>query len=389
MKWFRRKKKEISGDPFAGPQEDLEPQLGPTAGEEAVPGLAETLETAETEEASGPSIDFAATDETNPDIDSDATGISTSIDETDQREPRHFFRRLRDRLHKTREQLAQRVDRLVLGKKQIDMDLLDDLEEVLITSDLGVQTTQLLLQRVADRVKRKELDDANRLRDELRQQIQDLLTIPAPPWDLRRDKPFVVMVVGVNGVGKTTTIGKLAHQWKGQGLDLMLVAGDTFRAAAIEQLCLWGERAGVPVVRQKSGSDPSAVVYDAIDAALARGVDVVLMDTAGRMHTKVNLMEEVKKVQRVISKKLPAAPHEVLLVLDATTGQNALSQARLFKNELGITGLILTKLDGTAKGGVVAAICQELQVPVRFIGIGEGIEDLQPFDPEQFASAIF
>jgi fused signal recognition particle receptor len=389
MKWFRRKKKEISEDPLAGLQEVLEPQLGQVSEEEAVPGLVETLGSAETEEASGSSIDFVATDETNPDMDSVATGISTSIDETDQTEPRRFFRRLRHRLHKTREQLAQRVDRLVLGKKQIDMDLLDDLEEVLITSDLGVQTTQLLLQRVADRVRRKELDDANRLRDELRQQIQDLLTIPAAPWDVRRDKPFVVMVVGVNGVGKTTTIGKLAHQWKGQGLDLMLVAGDTFRAAAIEQLCLWGERAGVPVVRQKSGSDPSAVVYDAIDAALARGVDVVLMDTAGRMHTKVNLMEEVKKIQRVITKKLPAAPHEVLLVLDATTGQNALSQARLFKSELGITGLILTKLDGTAKGGVVAAICQELQVPVRFIGIGEGIEDLQPFDPEQFASAIF
>jgi fused signal recognition particle receptor len=389
MKWFKRKKKEISADPLAGPQEVLEPQLGPVSEEEAVSGLAETLGSAETEEASGPSIDSAATDETNANMDSETTGISTSIDETDRTEPRRFFRRLRERLHKTRDQLAQRVDRLVLGKKQIDMDLLDDLEEVLITSDLGVQTTQLLLQRVADRVKRKELDDANRLRDELRQQIQDLLTIPAAPWDVRRDKPFVVMVVGVNGVGKTTTIGKLAHQWKGQGLDLMLVAGDTFRAAAIEQLCLWGERAGVPVVRQKSGSDPSAVVYDAIDAALARDVDVVLMDTAGRMHTKINLMEEVKKVQRVISKKLPAAPHEVLLVLDATTGQNALSQARLFKNELGITGLILTKLDGTAKGGVVAAICQELQVPVRFIGIGEGIEDLQPFDPEQFASAIF
>jgi fused signal recognition particle receptor len=389
MKWFRRKKKEISEGPLAGPQEVLEPQVEAVSVEDAVSGPAETLESADTEESSGPSIDFVANDETNPDMEFDAAGISTSIDEADRTEPRRFFRRLRDRLHKTREHLAQRMDRLVLGKKQIDMDLLDDLEEVLITSDLGVQTTQLLLQRVADRVKRKELDDANRLRVELRQQIQDLLTIPAAPWDVRRDKPFVVMVVGVNGVGKTTTIGKLAHQWKGQGLDLMLVAGDTFRAAAIEQLCLWGERAGVPVVRQKSGSDPSAVVYDAIDAALARGVDVVLMDTAGRMHTKVNLMEEVKKVQRVITKKLPAAPHEVLLVLDATTGQNALSQARLFKQELGITGLILTKLDGTAKGGVVAAICQELQVPVRFIGIGEGIEDLQPFDPEQFASAIF
>lgn len=369
MKWFKRKDKKAHQDQ---PMEPREPPESPAEVEEPIT-------TAED------GIMVAAMSEADRDT-SDAELVAT---DPDQPESPRFFRRLRDRLHKTREHLAQRVDRLVLGKKKIDLDLLDDLEEVLITSDLGVPTTQLLLQRVADRVKRKELDDADRLRDELRRQVQDLVTIPAPDWDVRRAKPFVVMVVGVNGVGKTTTIGKLAHQWKGQGLDVMLVAGDTFRAAAVEQLALWGERAGVPVVRQKSGSDPSAVAFDAIDAALARGHDVVIMDTAGRMHTKVNLMEEVKKVQRVITKKLPEAPHEVLLVLDATTGQNALSQARQFKSELGITGLVLTKLDGTAKGGVVAAICQELQVPVRFIGIGEGVDDLQPFDPEQFASAIF
>ena len=369
MKWFKRKDKAALQDQPVEPQEAPE---SPDDVEEPTTAAEETN---------------LADDDSESTVDSiDAESVAA---ESAQPESRRFFRRLRDRLHKTREQLSQGVDRLVLGKKHIDLNLLDDLEEVLITSDLGVQTTQLLLQRVADRVKRKELDDADRLRDELRQQIQDLVTIPAPDWDMRRAKPFVVIVVGVNGVGKTTTIGKLAHQWKDQGLDVMLVAGDTFRAAAIEQLSLWGERAGVPVVRQKSGSDPSAVAFDAMDAALARGSDVVIMDTAGRMHTKVNLMEEVKKVQRVITKKLPGAPHEVLLVLDATTGQNALSQARQFKTELGITGLVLTKLDGTAKGGVVAAICQELQVPVRFIGIGEDIDDLQPFDPEQFAGAIF
>ena len=220
-------------------------------------------------------------------------------------------------------------------------------------------------------------------------EIQDFLSISAPPWNPGLDRPWVVMVVGVNGVGKTTTIGKLAHQLKREGREVLLVAGDTFRAAASEQLVLWGERAGASVIRQKSGSDPSAVAFDAMEAALSRGVDVVLLDTAGRMHTKVNLMEELKKVQRVIKKKMDAAPHEVLLVLDATTGQNALSQARLFKSELGVTGLILTKLDGTAKGGIVVAICQELQLPLRFIGIGEGLEDLQPFNAEEFVRAIF
>jgi fused signal recognition particle receptor len=196
------------------------------------------------------------------------------------------------------------------------------------------------------------------------------------------------LVVGVNGVGKTTTIGKLAHRLKGDGFQPLLVAGDTFRAAAIEQLVLWGERIGAPVVRQKHGADPSAVAFDALEAATSRDVDVVILDTAGRMHTKVNLMEEIKKVHRVIQKKMPGAPHEILLVLDATTGQNALSQARLFKDTVGVTGLVLTKLDGTAKGGVIVPVCHELQLPVRFIGVGEKVEDLRPFDPGEFARAI-
>lgn len=304
------------------------------------------------------------------------------------REKGRFFRKLRERLQKTREQFANRIDRLVLGKKTIDADLLDQLEEVLITSDLGVKTTHTLLRKVTERIKRQELKDPEKLREQLREEIREILAVQAPPLDFRANRPQVVMVIGVNGVGKTTTIGKLAHQLKAGGLDSMLVAGDTFRAAAVEQLVLWGERTGVPVVRQKSGSDPSAVAFDAMDAALARGTDVVLLDTAGRMHTKVNLMEELKKVQRVIGKKIPSAPHEILLVLDASTGQNALSQARLFRDEIGITGLILTKLDGTAKGGIIVAICDELGVPVRYIGIGEGVEDLRPFDPEEFAGAL-
>ena len=301
----------------------------------------------------------------------------------------HFFRRLRERLQQTRERLSQRVDRVLLGKKVIDDELLDQLEEALITSDLGGQTTSVLLARVADKVRRRELTEPGKLRGQLQEEIRGILEIDAPPLDLRSNRPFVIMVAGVNGVGKTTTIGKLARLLKEQGLQVLLVAGDTFRAAAIEQLSLWGERVGVPVVKQQSGSDPSAVVFDGIDAALSRAADVVIIDTAGRMHTKVNLMEELKKVQRVMRKKLPTAPHEILLVLDATTGQNALSQARLFQQTVGVTGLVLTKLDGTAKGGIVVAICAELKVPVRFIGIGEGMDDLRPFDARAFAEALF
>jgi fused signal recognition particle receptor len=232
------------------------------------------------------------------------------------------------------------------------------------------------------------LKDPARLQEELRSAVARLLQVPAPPWDPAAARPFVILVVGVNGVGKTTTIGKLAHRLKGEGFQPLLVAGDTFRAAAIEQLVLWGERIGAPVVRQKHGADPSAVAFDALEAATSRDVDVVIVDTAGRMHTKVNLMEEIKKVHRVIQKKMPGAPHEILLVLDATTGQNALSQARLFKDTVGVSGLVLTKLDGTAKGGVIVPVCHELQLPVRFIGVGEKVEDLRPFDPEEFARAI-
>ncbi len=300
-----------------------------------------------------------------------------------------FFRRLRRRLKGTREKFVHRIDRLVLGKKVIDEELLDELEEILITSDLGVKTTGMLLGKVAGKVKRKELSDPARLREQIREEIRSVLSVEAPVLDYRAHKPFVVMIVGVNGTGKTTTTAKLANQLKQQGLKPMLAACDTFRAAAVEQLSVWGERAGVPVVKQKTGSDPSAVAFDALDAAVARGADVILMDTAGRMHTKVNLMEELKKIHRVVSRKLPEAPHEVFLVLDASTGQNALSQAMLFKRDIGLTGLILTKLDGTAKGGIIAAICDELKTPVRYIGIGEGIDDLRPFDAEEFTNALF
>lgn len=381
LKWFKRKTKtaEVPQEEQREPDDEL-PLTEEVVEEEPAPEAAAEIEAAGEEE----SREFAAEPQEAAAEEDEAGAGPEAVPEK-----KRFFSRLRERLHKTREQFVSRVDRLVLGKKKIDVDLLDELEEVLITSDLGVRTTQLLLEKVAEKIKRQELSDPEKLRDQLREEITRILSVPSSPWDPRSAHPFVIMMIGVNGVGKTTTIGKLAYQFKGEGLKVMLVAADTFRAAAVEQLCLWGERADVPVVRQKSGSDPSAVAFDAMDAAVSRDIDVVLLDTAGRMHTKVNLMEELKKVQRVVAKKDPGAPHEILLVLDASTGQNALSQARLFKEEIGVTGLILTKLDGTAKGGIIVAISEELQLPVRYIGIGESLDDLRPFDPDEFTKALF
>ncbi len=301
-----------------------------------------------------------------------------------------FFRRLRQGLSKTRESFVGRLDRLFLGKKEITQELLDELEEILFTSDIGVATTQELIDSVQEKVARKELRDPDKLRSALRDQMLSFLNVPRPGHPMPNPgEPLVIMVVGVNGVGKTTTIGKAAHRFRSLGKEVLLVAGDTFRAAAVEQLTIWGERVGATVIKQGPGADPSAVAFDGITAALARKVDVVLVDTAGRLHTKVNLMEELEKVHRVIGRRLPGAPHEVWLVLDATTGQNAISQARMFHQALGVTGIVLTKLDGTAKGGIVVGISRELGIPIRLIGIGEKIDDLREFDPADFVKAIF
>lgn len=309
--------------------------------------------------------------------------------EADPEKSSGFFTYMRSRLRKTRQAFIGQLDRIVLGKKEIDQDLLEELEEVLITSDLGVETTQRLIASLQLKLHRNELTDTDRLLLYLKEEICGFLKVEAPPLDVKAHKPFVVMAVGVNGVGKTTTLAKLAAHYQGAGLRVMLVAADTFRAAAIEQLMHWSERVGAELIKQSSGADPAAVVYDAITAAQARGADLVLIDTAGRLHTKVNLMEELKKVKRVITRQIDSAPHEVLLILDATTGQNAISQTRLFHKELGVSGLVLTKLDGTAKGGIVAGVCQEFQIPIRFIGLGEALNDLKEFDPEQFTAALF
>jgi fused signal recognition particle receptor len=388
-KWFKRKKKKKSKTSGTRLESRGQVPQAQEAGDDEVPGSG-----AEAASEDDEGVELTLTEvvsdeeEAHDEWHADSEWPLEREEEPDDEEKGRFFRQLRSRMHKTRENLAHRVDRLVLGKRALDEDLLDELEEILVTSDLGVQTSQRLLKAIADKVKRKELRDTERLCDQLREEVQAILSVEGPSWNPRRERPFVIMVIGVNGVGKTTTIGKLARRLKDDGLSVALVAGDTFRAAAVEQLVQWGERIDVPVIRQRSGSDPSAVAFDALEAAVNRKVDVVITDTAGRMHTKVNLMEELKKMRRVMKKKIPSAPHEVLLVLDASTGQNALSQARLFKNEMEITGLILTKLDGTAKGGVIVPICDELQVPVRYIGVGESVEDLKPFDPEAFSKAL-
>lgn len=300
-----------------------------------------------------------------------------------------FFERLKSGLKKTKDGLVGRIDALVLGKKEIDADTLEELEEILITSDIGVKTTVELIRTLEQRMGRNELKDGVALRAALKEEILSRLNANHRPFDISSHKLFVMLVIGVNGVGKTTTIGKLASRFTADGKKVLLAAADTFRAAASEQLVVWGDRSGVEVIRHKEGADPSAVVFDACKAAVARNADILIIDTAGRLHTKVNLMEEMKKIRRVISREIDGAPHETLLVVDAATGQNAISQARLFKEAAGVTGLALTKLDGTAKGGIVVAVSHEFSLPVRYIGVGESIDDLRDFDPQEFADALF
>jgi fused signal recognition particle receptor len=298
-----------------------------------------------------------------------------------------FFQRLKKGLAKTRQILSTDIDDLFVGRKKLDDDMIEDLEELLITSDIGVAATMDLIERISK--KSAEIADATQLKEVLKQEIVALIDFKVPTETADEPSPKVVMVVGVNGVGKTTTIGKIAAKSTASGQKVLIAAADTFRAAASEQLEIWAKRAGADIVKHREFADPAAVAYDSVEAALARGVDLVLVDTAGRIHTKTNLMEELKKIKRSISKKLPEAPHEVLLVLDATTGQNAISQARLFSEAVGVTALALTKLDGTARGGVVVSICSTLEIPLKYVGVGEKIEDLQEFNPECFVDALF
>lgn len=298
-----------------------------------------------------------------------------------------LFARLKEGLTKTRQNFVQKVEQILTGRK-IDDELFEELEEALISSDVGVKTAVDLVARLRQEAKQRKLSDAGELKSVLQEEIAGLLGTENE-FGFQTDGPTVILVVGVNGVGKTTTIGKLANRFKKEGKDILMVAGDTFRAAAIDQLEVWGQRTGVEVIKQREGADPAAVAFDAMQAAKSRDTDVIIIDTAGRLHNKVNLMEELRKVTRVINREIPGAPHEVLLVLDATTGQNAVQQAKLFQEVAGVTGIVLTKLDGTAKGGVILGVRGETGIPVKWIGIGEGMEDLRPFVPTDFAAALF
>jgi fused signal recognition particle receptor len=312
-----------------------------------------------------------------------------SASKNDTEKPAGLFASLRQRLSKTRQNLSAGLADLLLGKKQVDAELLEQLEDQLLMADVGMQATQEITSRLAESLQRKQLKDNESLIGALKSIMSDILAPCAIPLNVNSaNKPFVILMVGVNGAGKTTTVSKLAQQYKNQGLKVMLAAGDTFRAAAVEQLQSWGDRLEIPVIKQGQGADSASVIYDALQSAQARNIDVLIADTAGRLHTQTGLMDELEKIKRVMAKLDPDAPHETLLVLDAGTGQNALTQASNFRDTVGVSGIILTKLDGTAKGGMIFSVAQQLQTPIRYIGVGESVDDLRPFDNEEFVDAL-
>lgn len=311
-----------------------------------------------------------------------------AVDDNQEDKP-GFFKRLKEGLGKTRSKMSEGLQSVFLGAKALDDELMEELETILLTSDVGVEATQVILDDLTSRIKRAELKDGEAVYRHLKLLLTDMLKPVEQPLDTAGKKPFVILMVGVNGVGKTTTIGKLAARCQREGKKVMLAAGDTFRAAAVEQLKVWGERNDVPVIAQDTGSDSASVIFDAVEAARARDVDVLLADTAGRLQNKKNLMDELAKITRVMSKLDDTAPHEVILTLDAGTGQNALSQAREFQDAVNVTGIVLSKLDGTAKGGVIFALARQLGLPIRFVGVGEQIDDLRPFVAEEFVNALF
>jgi fused signal recognition particle receptor len=308
---------------------------------------------------------------------------------TPKREPT-VFEKIKEAVKQTKENFTEQIQDLVQGEKEINAGMLDELEAIMIGADIGVTTTNDILKSIRDQVSRKTLQDPNQLTNAIKEELRKILKVNyTPPTELAEGNPFVILMVGVNGVGKTTTIGKLAQRFKKDGKKVMLCAADTFRAAAVEQLEIWATRADAPLIKQKAGADPSAVLFDALQSAKARKIDYVIVDTAGRLHTKNNLMSELEKMTRIAKREVPGAPHEVLLVLDATTGQNGLQQAREFTKSAGVTGLVLTKLDGTAKGGVVTAIAKDLKIPIRFVGVGEKIDDLIEFSADDFVESLF
>jgi fused signal recognition particle receptor len=300
------------------------------------------------------------------------------------------YEKIKAAVQQTKENFTEQIQDLVEGEKEIDADMLEHLEAIMIGADIGVATTNDILKAIKDRMSRRMLQDPKELRGAIKEELRKILNVNyTPPKEIAEGNPFVILMVGVNGVGKTTTIGKLANRFQSDGKGVMLCAADTFRAAAIEQLEIWANRAGVPLVKQRANADPSAVLFDALQSAKAKKIDYVIVDTAGRLHTKHNLMAELEKMTRIAKREVPGAPHEVLLVMDATTGQNGLTQAREFTKSAGVTGLVLTKLDGTAKGGVVTAIAKELKLPIRFVGVGEKMDDLIEFSADDFVESLF
>ena len=320
----------------------------------------------------------------------DAPGSGEPSPQSDDGKTRSFFGRMKQGLGKTRQNLASGLGSLLLGDKEIDEEVMEEIEMLLVTADVGVDATRIIIDQLAQQVGRRELTSSRALYKALQKALYELLLpVEIPLVIPESDSPYVLLMVGINGVGKTTTIGKIAKSLKAEGKSVMLAAGDTFRAAAVEQLQVWGERNDIPVVAQSTGADSASVIYDALQSAKAKGVDVLIADTAGRLHTKDNLMEELFKVKRVLAKLDPDAPHEVMLVLDAGTGQNALNQVESFKKTVGVTGLTLSKLDGTAKGGIIFALANQFNLPIRYIGVGEQADDLRPFDARAFVDALF
>ncbi|WP_193075929.1 signal recognition particle-docking protein FtsY [Pseudomonas sp. FME51] len=398
--WMRRK-----ADEPAAPAADTQPEQAPvqstpetTASVDAAPATAEstTPEPRVVEPVAAPAApvenhDQAARQAAAELFSGLAEQPAVAAEPAPQpQEPKGFFARMRAGLSKTSANLGEGMANMFLGEKEIDDDLLEEMETRLLMADVGIEATTLIMESLQQRVRRRELSNRNALYKALQNELESLLAHVAKPMVIEAEKrPYVILVVGVNGVGKTTTIGKLAKRLQGEGKQVMLAAGDTFRAAAVEQLQVWGERNSIPVIAQHTGADSASVVFDALQAAKSRGADVLIADTAGRLHNKDNLMDELKKVKRVLAKLDPEAPHEVLLVLDAGTGQNAISQTKLFDQAVGLTGLALTKLDGTAKGGVIFALAKQFGLPIRFIGVGEQIDDLRPFTAPEFVKALF
>jgi fused signal recognition particle receptor len=396
---FRKKDKPVAAEMAAATGEDVETGVATEAAADEVAAAAGVKAQANAPAASDATVGAdvpapAAADatanatvnaETPPEVEA---AVPEAMAGSDPVPKTGFFQRLRNGLSKTRGAITTRIDQMLAGFGKVDEELFEELEEILITSDVGMETSLRIVSDLRERVRRDRIADAEGVRRAIREEIAGILASEA--GTLRLDtRPSVLVVIGVNGVGKTTSIGKIAHLLKGQGKKVMVAAADTFRAAAIDQLEIWTECAGVPIVKHEEGSDPAAVIFDAIAAAKARGTDVLIVDTAGRLHTKKNLMEELRKIFRIIGRELPDADVETLLVLDATTGQNAVSQAKVFAEVGNLTGLVLTKLDGTAKGGIVISIMSELNVPVKFVGGGEKMDDLQVFNPDSFVAALF